>query len=118
MFSTRQLVTLVLLAALGGCSGSGYASAVTGPTGTTTGATNAIAVADNSFTPSTANVTPGTTVTWTWKGTRQHSVTFDDGATSATQSSGTYQRSFSAAGSYSYHCTIHGTAMSGVVVVK
>ena len=41
--------------------------------------------------------------------------TVDDGIASGTQSSGTFQRTFSAAGAYPYHCTIHGAAMSGTV---
>jgi plastocyanin len=49
-----------------------------------------------------------------------HNVTFDDGSnlSSGSQSSGTYSRTFPAAGTYKYHCSIHGAAMSGQVVVQ
>ncbi len=104
----------------GGNSGkSGYGP--TGPTGGTggTGSTsNAISVNDNSFSPSATTVPIGTTVTWTWNGRNPHDVTFNDGPKSDTQTSGTYSRTFSAAGTYNYHCTVHGTAMSGSVTVK
>src|SRR5690242_1338484 len=92
---TRTTFTALTALALAACSGSsGYGG---GPTGTTGGnnnsggsTSNAIAVADNSFTPNATTVPRGTTVTWTWGGRVQHNVTFDDGPASATQSSGTY----------------------------
>jgi len=76
-------------------------------------------------------VTPGTTVTWEWKactddgyggygGCVSHNVTFDDGSNiaSSTQSTGTFSRTFNTAGTYKYHCVVHGTGMSGQVTVK
>lgn len=78
---------------------------------------NPVSVQDNAFAPASVNVATGTTVTWTWAGANQHNVTFDDGPASATQTSGTYQRQFTVAGSYPYECTVHGAAMSGTVVV-
>ena len=88
---TSTLARLLFVTILAGCGGSGYGSAPTAPT--TTGITsNAITVADNSFTPNATTVAPGTTVTWSWRGRRQHNVTFDDGTKSSTQSSGTFQR--------------------------
>jgi plastocyanin len=121
MPAPRALINLAVLAAvLAACGGDGSGSSTTDITSTTTSSTsNAIQVVDNSFTPAATTVPPGTTVTWTWVGTREdHNVTFADGTASATQASGTYQRTFAAAGSYAYHCTIHGTPMSGVVTVR
>ena len=47
-----------------------------------------------------------------------HNVTFDDGETSGDQGTGHYQRTFATAGSYAYHCTIHGAKlMSGTITV-
>lgn len=116
---------LLALLALAGCGGSGS------PTGTNNGNTggdgggggstsNAISVRDNSFSPSATTVTPGTTVTWTWAGANSHNVTFDDGSNIAsdTQTSGTFSRTFQTVGTFAYHCTIHGAAMSGSVTVK
>jgi plastocyanin len=46
-------------------------------------------------------------------------VVLDDGsASSSVQSSGSYTHQFSTAGTYSYHCAVHGTAMSGKIVVQ
>jgi plastocyanin len=82
-----------------------------------------VSVTDNAFSPSTVTVTSGATVTWTWNGSNQHNVTWVSGtpAASATQSSGSYQRTFDTPGTYAYYCTIHGSptgGMRGTVVVQ
>ena len=45
-------------------------------------------------------------------------MTFDDGPTSPIQSSGNFSRAFATAGTYTYHCKVHGAAMAGTVIVK
>jgi plastocyanin len=79
-----------------------------------------VTVANFSFTPSALTVAPGATVTWSWAaGSTDHNVTFDDGNHSSTQSSGTYQRTFPNAGTFPYHCTIHGAqGMVGTITVS
>ena len=121
----RRLLTLLAAAALGlaASCGGGYGSnsGPTSPGGGNNGGgstSNAISVMDNSFSPASTTVPIGTTVTWTWGGSRSHNVTFDDGTASTTQTTGTYTRTFNTAGSFPYHCTIHGTAMSGTITVK
>ena len=101
---TRLLALAVALALTAGCSDS------TGPNAT------GVSVQDNSFNPSSNTVAVGQTVTWTWTGSTGHNVTWDGGspAASATQSSGTYQRNFAQAGTFNYHCSIHGGAGSGM----
>src|SRR5437016_3053450 len=48
-----------------------------------------------SFSPSSGSVTSGGTVTWSWaNGSIEHNVTFNDGPASASQSAGSYQRTF------------------------
>jgi plastocyanin len=116
--------------AVGGCGG---ASASTSPTNTTGGGpttgspstpatptlTNAVGVSDDFFSPSSIQVSPGTTVTWTWASTAAlHNVTFGDGVASATVgANATYSRTFATAGTFSYLCTLHG-GMTGSVLVK
>jgi plastocyanin len=77
---------------------------------------NQILVADNVFNPVTLNVTPGTTVTWTWTGSVAHQVVSDNGAfaSSDLQGSGTHTATFNAPGTYPYHCAIHGAPNSGM----
>ena len=102
---------VTLLSACGGGSDS--------PTGPMNAGGNTVTVGNNFFSPVNLSVAAGTTVTWNWAaGAAEHNVTFDDGEHSATQSSGSYPRTFSAAGTYPYHCTIHGAAvMHGTVTV-
>ena len=65
-------------------------------------------------------VAAGGAVTWTWSGTDSHSVesvgttTF---ASSPVKNSGTYAVTFATAGTYRYQCAVHGSAMTGRVVV-
>jgi len=39
-------------------------------------------------------------------------------ASSAVQSSGTYSLTFTSPGTYQYDCAVHGSAMTGTVVVR
>jgi plastocyanin len=128
----------ICLATAAACGGGGPGGS-TGPTNTNPGGTtnpggsvtNTVNLADQAFNPASVNVPVGTTVTWQWPNSCSdgyggyytcptHSVVFDDGSSiqSPTQASGTFTRTFSAAGTYKYHCAIHGSAMSGQVVVQ
>ena len=135
---TRSAVMLLALAALGCGGGGGGGGAPSGPSGGGTqtpppppGPPNSVVITNNSFTPADLNVARNATVTWTWDscsggdgyGVGQtcvsHSVVFDDGATgSGAQSSGAFSRTFAAAGTYQYHCSLHGSSMSGRVIVQ
>ena len=138
----RPLVTAALLAAMitacGGSDSSYGNTPSTAPTnpggtpgGTPVSTSNSVVIANDAFSPGTLEVPVGTTVTWQWKSCDDtgyggygtcvsHNVTFDDGSgiASSTQSTGTFSRAFTAAGTYKYHCVIHGASMSGVVTVK
>jgi plastocyanin len=77
-----------------------------------------VEVRDDVFVPATLQVAAGQTVTWTWGGSNPHTVTFDAGGTSSTQmTTGTFQRQFPAAGSFTYHCVVHA-AMTGTITVQ
>lgn len=88
-----------------------------------------VGVVNSMYTPDATSVPKGSTVTWTWNSCdgggyngaevcTSHSVTFDDGIASATQDHGSFARTFTAAGTYKYHCAVHGAAMSGTVTVE
>ena len=83
---------------------------------------SAVSVADDEFEPASKTVSVGASVSWQWTGTHQHNVTWVVASTnSATQTTGTFMRTFATAGSYAYYCTIHGTAttgMHGTIVVQ
>lgn len=112
---TGLLICGAALAAACGKS-TNYSTAPGGspPTGSTS---TSITVGNNFFKPAATTVPAGSTVTWTWAGGVSHNVTFDDGVASKTQASGAYSRTFQNPGTYGYHCTIHGTMMSGTVTV-
>jgi plastocyanin len=138
----RSLIGLAIvacgaLACGGGGGGGGSSNLPTTPqtpstpvTPVTPASPSDVIVENNDFNPATITVPAGTTVKWTWStcggsdpyaGTTcvNHSVTWDVAATdSPTQSQGTYQRAFATAGTYTYHCVMHGAAMSGKVVVQ
>ena len=76
-----------------------------------------VSVEDNFFDPATQRLAVGGTVTWTWNGSVGHNVTFSAGPNSATQTTGTFNRTFSTAGSFPYQCTIHG-GMTGTITVE
>jgi plastocyanin len=82
-----------------------------------------VSILDDRFSPKTVHVSVGGTVTWTWKGSNDHNVTFrkvPNGASkrrAKTRSSGHFTRSFSKRGTYRYVCTIHQSlGMRGTVV--
>ncbi len=81
-------------------------------------ATASVSVDDNFFDPNSAEVAVGGTVTWDWVGSNTHNVTFSSGPNSATQTTGSFDRTFPDAGSFDYLCTIHGAAMSGTITVR
>ncbi|HUF34522.1 MAG TPA: plastocyanin/azurin family copper-binding protein [Gemmatimonadales bacterium] len=108
------LLVLPLAAAALGCGSDG------GPTGNGNTPEGDILVRNNFFSPANFEATVGEQVVWAWNsGGILHNVTFDDGApASPDQGSGTFARTFTAAGDYGYHCTIHGaTVMNGTVSV-
>jgi plastocyanin len=76
-----------------------------------------VTVEDFAFDPSSARLAAGGSVTWTFSGGVAHNVTFNSGSSSPTQGSGTFSRTFSATGSFSYRCTIHAE-MSGTINVE
>lgn len=121
----RLLTRVTTVLALAACGGGGDGDGGTGPgpgrpggPGGGGSTSNAIEVLDNSYNPAATTVPVGTTVTWTWKGSASHDVVFSSTVRSEVQQAGTYQRRFSAAGTYDYQCSVHGAGMSGRVVVQ
>jgi plastocyanin len=83
--------------------------------------TAAVEVANNSFSPDSVLIKAGGQVTWTWAaGAVTHNVTFTSGTNPPSnignRSSGSVPLTFTDAGTFNYHCTLHG-GMTGKVVV-
>jgi len=82
-----------------------------------------VSVRDNFFQPASVTVSRvdgAADVMWSWAGGNLHNVTFDAGPPhSETQTSGSFSRSFSEPGAFTYYCTVHGReVMSGTVTVE
>jgi plastocyanin len=79
-----------------------------------------IGLYDSYFQPNQITVPVGATVRWTNRGQQRHTITsdadlWDSGELTAGAS---YSYTFTRAGTYPYHCTIHGKEMRGVIVVQ
>ena len=75
--------------------------------------------------PAVDTVAAGTTVTWTWTSTggTAHSVHSEEAPTFTssnilTGNGQTYTFTFTTPGTYQYDCAVHGTAMTGTIVVQ
>jgi plastocyanin len=87
--------------------------------------TATVDVVNNSFQPSSLTVTAGTTVTWRWAaGAVNHTVTptppgtEPPGSGPPSSAPDTYTHQFNTPGTYNYFCEVHGTSMSGVIIVQ
>ena len=103
----------------GGGNGGGGGG---GGGGTTPVITTAVNVVDFSFDPPDIQVTSGAMVTWTWTGGAPHTVTFANAtitSSGVSKTTGTHQAAMpTAAGIYTYQCTVHPSTMQGTVTVQ
>jgi plastocyanin len=102
------LLTFGLLA---GCGGS--------TTTSTAGSAVQVIMANRSYSPQQVNVRVGDTVTWVNQDSPQHDVVADNGEFKSNlfDKGGTFSFTFTKAGTYPYHCSIH-PGMVGTVVVQ
>ena len=125
------VVSALSILACGGSGGGGGATAPkTPPPGNTPvpAGSGGVSVTNDAFSPADKSVAVGATVQWSWNSCDadpygpavcgSHSVTFDDGIASPIQDKGTFTRTFAAAGVYTYHCAVHGAAMTGKITVQ
>jgi plastocyanin len=84
-----------------------------------------VSVVNNSFQPSSLTVAAGTTVTWTWAPTAvNHNVaptppgTEPPGSGPPSSAPDTYSYQFNTPGTYRYFCEVHGSSMSGTIIVQ
>ncbi|HWZ28262.1 MAG TPA: hypothetical protein VNX15_06865 [Gemmatimonadales bacterium] len=114
----RSVITaLAILAVVTACNSS------TSP-GSTGGRSTSITVGNNFYSITPDTVASGVLITWTWATpSNGHTVNWDSGPTtlpanSSVMTSGSYTATLTVAGTYHYHCAIHGAAMSGVLVIQ
>lgn len=130
----RLLFAMAATAGIAAC-GSGGTSYPTGSNGTggnggMNGNTTGVTIVDYAFSPDTITVKAGSSVTWTNSGSVAHTSTSDGGVWDSGQLSapsggggyggasagGSFSHTFSATGTFTYHCANH-TYMTGAVVV-
>ena len=123
------------------CGGGGGETTTTGPgnnqpgNGNNNNNPNTVTLVDSSFNPANITIKAGQTVTWQWTAcadTTGGYVAMDGRLHHApdhvrrrrqvrsprSRTRARYNRTFASAGTIKYHCTIHGSYMSGQVVVQ
>lgn len=117
----RASLSIVFLVAVSSFLSSCEKSSMNDPgggNGTPTGPdANEVFIQGNAFNPSSRTVAANTTITWTNKDSTPHTVTsnsgsFDSGTINA---NGTFSHTFTAAGTYSYHCNLHPAMTASVI---
>lgn len=114
-------VSLLLATGLGALAGCGDDDDVTNPGPPPTQIT--VSMQDNFFQQRVDTVAVNGTVTWRNDGDAPHTSTSDAGTwdSGSVSSGGTFERQFTTAGTFPYHCTFHGapgSGMSGTIVVR
>ena len=91
------------------------------PTPPSTNTAVTISMFNMQFLPDSKTVANGTVITWKNADNYPHTVTSDDGfsfSSGSINSLGQFIYTATRAGTFKYHCTIHGTAMSGTLIVN
>jgi plastocyanin len=101
-------------AAASGGTGAACAPAAAGAT-----ATVKVSIKDFKYDPPSVNAKVGDVIEWTNNDSAPHSATMDDNAcdTDSIAGGSSAMLTFSAAGTYTYHCKIHPAQMKDVTVV-
>jgi plastocyanin len=83
------------------------------------GGGSTVEISNFMFMPAMLTVAVGTTVTWKFDDSTDHTVTADDKSFSSPPTSGgrTFTHRFTTAGTVAYHCSIH-PFMTGTIVVR
>ena len=109
------LLVSAMMLAVAACSGSSSSGSTAAPA---TGGGPSVSIAGFAFAPATITVPVGASITWTNSDSAGHTVTADDGSfKSGTLTTGaTFKQTFAAAGTYTYHCSIHASMVGTVTV--
>ncbi len=110
----RQLRTRIVRALGGAVVGAALIG------GTALAADHGVAISGFSFSPANLTVAVGDTVTWTNSDAQGHTATADDASWDSGSiggSGGTQTVTFSTAGSFPYHCSVH-PEMTGTITVQ
>ena len=114
--ATPIITVLGALVALAAALSAGPASAAAPAAGPAVAVP--VTIQGSAFVPATVSINAGKQVIWTNADSTPHTVTADGGTFNGTVASGQqFTVTFSSAGSYPYHCSIH-PFMTGVIIVR
>jgi plastocyanin len=123
----KEVCKAVAVASLIACGGGGSDRVSAPPPPPPPPPPGGVSITNDAYTPASRTVSVGSNVSWVWhtcsgdvytgQQCASHNVTFDDGVSSPTQDQGSFERSFTAAGTYAYHCTVH-PQMTGTITVQ
>ena len=119
-----MLAAFTTVAACGSDSGGGGGATPPPASGSASGGSAAqgggstVEIMNFMFMPGTLTVPAGTTVTWKFDDSTQHTVNADDNSFSSSPMANgqTFTHRFTTAGTVTYHCSIH-PFMKGTIVV-
>lgn len=120
-----RLLAVLAIVVLGGlllvgCGGSSGTTTTSGGGSTTTAAPGGsqVTIQNFAFSPAELTVPVGTTVTWTNDDSTNHTVTSNDAVfESATLAAGdTFDFTFTQAGEFPYHCSLHPSMTATIIV--
>jgi plastocyanin len=126
---TRSFAFIAILILLAACSGKpatmlsySPASSTQAPTSDTgsSAVSPEVTIKGFAFTPGTLTIKVGTTVKWTNQDSVAHTVTSDTGLfDSGDLAAGdTFSYTFTQAGTFAYHCTMHPSMTATIVVTE
>ena len=121
--STESSTSTTLRAGGGSTTISGLTTVpeVTSTSATRSGANEVeVRIKDSSFDPKEVTIKAGDSVRWVNLDSISHTVAADNGGfkSGMIAESQIFVQTFTKAGTYAYHCSIHPATMSGVVIVK
>lgn len=112
---------VILACMIAGCSSS-QAPATAATPQPLPGGGNTVTIKNFAFDPGLLTVKTGTTVTWTNQDSAPHIIVSDTGSpvpfsSDSLPKGASYSFTFTQAGTYTYHCSIH-PSMTGTIVVQ
>jgi plastocyanin len=116
-FKLIGFIAITGLIAFSCSKGSSYTAPKPQPGGTSPGL---ITMYNMTFAPSSVTVTKGTVVKWQNNDGYAHTVNSNDGTTFSSgniNGGESFSYTTTVAGTFNYHCLIHGLPMSGVLIV-